>query len=129
MEDRMEQTGTLSRAQQLQLDLMREVRFNNCNGQAVVDDLLEHRQLWRGVVMDRLAHDGSTFALIKLRDIAYAWNVDTLFILSSRAGDDALRALADGWSADAIEWIEGQEADTMLGASGDDFRILCVWWD
>ena len=62
----------------------------------VVRDLLNNRDLWEGVVMDRgfAASEGNgrgwtrlSSDLIKLRDIGRGcWNVDTLLILTSGPG-------------------------------------------
>src|SRR5688572_17253849 len=78
----------VSRAQKLQLMLMIEARFNEFDPYRVVGDLLRHRSLWRGAVMDRGyvdPRDEQGFLvrlradLIKLRDVGGHWNVDTLF--------------------------------------------------
>ena len=126
--------------QDLQFQLIRQVRFNLCDGARVVDDLLANRSLWRGVIMDRAVYrlrlmpgeseESDFINLIKLRDIQWGvWNVDNLYVLSSGADDDALFALAQTWSADEVYWIEGEEAGSRLGVSPTDARILSVWWD
>ena len=113
--------------QQMQIELIRNFQANLYDGEQVGDDLVANRVLWRGVLMDRL---GSRSDLIKLRDLELGiWNVDTLYILSSRIDDAALEALAGTWQADEIAWIEGEEARTVLGGGGLNNRILQVWWD
>src|SRR5919202_2409129 len=85
---------TISKIQALQFQLIRRSSFNNFDGVRLTRDLLQHRRLWCGVIMDRLGND----ALIKLRDIgSNEWNVDTLYVLSSRVNDRALSRLAGRW--------------------------------
>ncbi len=116
---------TISKIQAIQFELIRRSSFNSFNGVRVTRDLLRHRQLWCGAIMDRLGDD----ALIKLRDMgANDWNVDTLYLLSSGANDRSLSALARHWQADEIRWVTGRAASELLGTSGS-FRILEVWWD
>jgi hypothetical protein len=116
---------SISKIQSLQFDLMRRSTFNDFDGPRVVRDLLAHRSLWCGAVMDRLGPD----ALIKLRDIGMNyWNVDTLYVLSSGKNDAALAALAHRWHADEVVWVGGADASALLGTS-ERHRILEVWWD
>lgn len=73
---------------------------------------------------------GPKIDLIKLRDISDdRWNVDTLFLLPQDGKADELMQLAETWGADEIDWIEGREADNLLGVGGYNRRILRVWWD
>jgi len=119
---------TISKIQALQFELIRRSSFNNFDGVRVTRDLLRHRRLWCGVIMDRLGND----ALIKLRDIgSNEWNVDTLYVLSSGVNDRALSALARRWHSDALQWVRGAAADDLLGEGGvyPHRRILEVWWD
>ena len=110
---------------------MRIATFNEFDGALVVESLLEHRDLWRGVVMDRSAYQ-APIDLIKLRDIEHGyWNVDTVFVLSSGVDDAQLEQLANTWAADEVDWYEGEAAGLLLGAWGTQPppRILRVWWD
>src|SRR5947209_4933357 len=101
----------VSRAQKLQLMQMLEGGFNQFDPFRVVGDLLRHRDLWRGVVMDR-AHtqpppvEGEppdlVTNLIKLRDIHQCWNVDSLFILTEPAKDAEWARVTEDWLADEI---------------------------
>ena len=119
---------TISKIQALQFELIKRSSFNNFDGVRVTRDLLRHRRLWCGVIMDRLGND----ALIKLRDIgSNEWNVDTLYVLSSGVNDRALTTLARHWQSDALQWVRGAAADQLLGEGGvvPHRRILEVWWD
>ena len=116
---------TISKIQAIQFDLMRRSSFNAFNGFRVARDLLQHRRLWCGAIIDRLGD----WPLIKLRDIgANEWNVDTLYVLSSGANDRSLSSLTHHWHADEVRWITGKAASDLLGTS-EPLRILRVWWD
>jgi hypothetical protein len=118
-------TSPVSQIQSIQFELMRRASFNSFDGARVARDLLRHRQLWCGALIDRVG----TNALIKLRDLGTgSWNVDTLYILSSGAKDGLLLSLARSWRADEIRWIGGSRASTLLGTSRH-YRILEAWWD
>jgi len=131
----------LSRPQKLQFMLIAGKDFNAFESIPVLRDLLKHRALWDGVVMDRGFLDpriGSGFLtwlctdLIKLRDIAGGyWNVDTLFILAPEANMAPLQKLTENWHADETDVIAGEQADGLLGVgrSAHPQRILTVWWD
>ena len=115
----------VSKVQAIQLDLLRRSSFNNLDGVQVANDLLAHRRLWCAALIDRLGSD----ALIKLRDLDdNYWNVDTLYVLSSRADDPALARLAGRWHPDARSWVGGSAAKQLLGDSRPA-RILEVSWD
>jgi hypothetical protein len=77
--------------------------------------------------------------LIVLRDLPHNLvNLDTLFLLAEPGQQDGLEALARGWDADEIDWIEQDEAFQAMGDSAvvnksyaaDRQRVvLRVWWD
>ena len=117
---------TINRIQSLEFQMIRRASFNNFNGRDVVRDLLKHRRLWCGAVMD--TGDGT---LLTLRDIDQnVWNVDTLYVLPSGADNTALRRLARRWRADGVDWVTGAKANQLLGEYGPGTRrILEIWWD
>jgi hypothetical protein len=129
----------VSRPQKLQFMLMLEARFNAFDPYRVVTDLLRHRHLWQGAVMDRAhLHPGGEEGnprrlnsdLIKLRDIeAGYWNVDSLFLLTEHA--EKLCALAEEWAADEVHVIDCEEASRLLGTGrpGQRLKVVTVWWD
>ncbi len=136
----------INKIQKLEFELMKEATFNDFDGEKVVKDLEANEDLWKGAVMDRAGYvcksdipGDSPFAmaasidLIKLRDIGSGgWNVDTLFILPQPGKEHKLFELASNWSADEVDWIEGKEAQHMIGSCGpsyNDLKILRVWWD
>jgi len=118
--------ATINPIQSLEFQMIRRASFNAFDGRKVVRDLLKHRRLWCGAVMD--TGDGT---LLKLRDIDQnAWNVDTLYVLPSGADNSALRRLAQRWRADEVVWVTGAKASRLLGEYGPGTRrILEVWWD
>lgn len=90
-------------AQDLHFELIKKATFDEFNGEKVVQDLMSNKELWVGVIMDRLK--GTLGDLVTLRDIcADTWNADTLYILSSGKDDDKLQKLAEGWQCDNINW-------------------------
>lgn len=65
---------------EIQLELIRRRRFNSFCGERVAKALLEHRDLWDAVMMDRLAISNPgrlpSLGMVKLRDLARNdWNV------------------------------------------------------
>lgn len=111
--------------QELNLELIRRAGFNDFDGTKVSVDLEAHRDWWKGVIIDREGASG--IDLIKLRDIAdNFWNADTLFVLVKPGYEEDMKALADTWSADEVEWIENP--GRKLGVWGQEVSLLRVWW-
>ena len=134
----------LSGPQKLQFMLMIAARFNAFDPFRVVGDLIAHRDLWQGAVMQRGfpweepkvptilgLHIHSD--LIALRDIGRGyWNVDTLYLLTAVKHQPALDALAACWSADERSFLDGDGVGKLLGSMGggpETRRITRVWWD
>ncbi len=131
----------VSRPQKLQFLLMLGSAFNKFRPFAVVRDLLRHRALWRGAVMDR----GYTIVegthtdlcrlssdLIHLRDIGTGvWNVDTLFVLTDAASEPRWRPILEGWGAAEVNFLDAAESGQLLGAFGPmgDLKVMTVWWE
>lgn len=110
--------------QEIQLDLIERASFNQFDGAQVKQDLIESKDLWKGVIIGRF--DDSL--LLPLRDIAHdIWNVDTLMILPQAGKENELQKLVAGWGADDIELMEGKEISRMYG--GMENQVLRVWWD
>jgi len=116
--------GTRKTIQDIQLDLIERASFNQFDGEQVKQDLLENKNLWKGVIMGRF----DSFPLIPLRDIAdNIWNVDTLMILPQAGKENELQELAAGWCADDVELIKGDKISLMYG--GIENKVIRVWWD
>jgi len=126
----------INKIQRLQLELIRNASFNNFDGEQVVKDLVENKELWEGVVMWREAFS-RRIDLICLRDISQdVWNVDTLYILvESEEKLNKLLQIVATWNADEVDVIKGEEAQDLLGFwSREDAEkglpiIVRVWWD
>jgi hypothetical protein len=130
----------LSQPQKLQFMLMLEAAFNAFDPFVVVGDLLRHRDLWEGAVMDRAfllpeANERSWFRmgtdLIKLRDVGSDhWNVDTLFILTAKGTKGRWKPITKNWAADEVGFIDGPDVGRVLGSyPAERQNILTVWWD
>jgi hypothetical protein len=123
--------------QEIQLELIRRRHFNAFDGQRVVDCLLQHRDLWDAVMMDRLAisHPGTlpTLGLMKLRDLSEdIWNVDTLYILTS-SKEDAERVAEifnlRQWGGMVDVHTHWEEVDNALGGAKPGQAVVSIWWD
>ncbi len=133
----MSRTLAEATTQELQLELIRRRHFHAFDGQRVVDCLLQHRDLWEAVMMDRLAisHPGSlpTMGLMKLRDFANdQWNVDTLYILTNSTEDaDKLAEIFNRrqWGGMIDVHTDPDEVDAALGGAKPGQAILSIWWD
>ena len=123
----------ISEIQKLNLELIKRVKFNFFDGEQIVNDLLNHKHLWKSTVMTTCS--GTSLSLVNLRDLSEnIWNVDTLFILPEPGKEDELYQLTSKWSPDEIVWIGGELACSLLGEYSNDLMnnprvILRLWWD
>lgn len=124
-------------AQDIQLELIRRWSFNAFDGPRVVETLMQNRDLWDAVLMDRLALSNPgklpAMGLIKLRDLPYnEWNVDTLYILA-RTKPAATR-LAEIFNMDesggmVSVYDDQEDVDSALGGGREQRAIVAIWWD
>src|SRR5262249_44597629 len=69
------------------------------DGEQVVKDLKEHKDLWKSAIMTRLDFG----ELIALRDVEDdRWNVDSLYILPKAGKEDELMILAKDGSSPSL---------------------------
>lgn len=123
--------------QELQLELIRRRRFHAFDGEKVATALLEHRDLWEAVMMDRVAisHPGRLPALgmMKLRDLPRnEWNVDTLYILarSRQAAEELARIFRmRQWGGMVDVHADPEDVDSALGGGEPGQAIVAIWWD
>ena len=137
----LEKNG-LTEVQAIQLELMKRASFNSFDGERVVRDLLNHRDLWKSCFMTRdieasirhhlppvAVHESSD--LIPLRDIDEGyWNVDTLYVLVNKSKEKDMKILAlEAWQADDVGVLNKEDASRRLGRYPASGRVICVWWD
>ena len=123
--------------QEIQLELIRRRHFHAFDGQRVADCLMQHRDLWEAVMMDRLAisHPGSlpTMGLMKLRDFRKdEWNVDTLYILTPNKADaEKIAEILNKrqWGGMVDVHTDPEEVDNALGGAEPGQAIVTIWWD
>ena len=137
-----------SKAQETILDLLADTNFNNLNGLDISIDLRQHPSLWRSAYftsasIERSPDETWVFAqyrsdFISLRDLPAGYlHLDTLLLLPTVGGQDALMNLTSIWGADVVEWIGTEEAGHVMGDSESvkdysadpDRVILFLWWD
>ncbi|HET6883238.1 MAG TPA: hypothetical protein VFI31_23915 [Pirellulales bacterium] len=124
-------------AQDIQLELIRRWQFNTFDGPAIAAKLLEHRDLWEAVMMDRLALSGfgnlPAMGLIKLRDLPYnEWNVDTLYVLApdKEAAKKLVEAVDFEESGGMVSlYDDPKDVDHALGSGRETRAIIAIWWD
>lgn len=106
--------------------LMELASFNSFDGEAVVKDLQKHEDWWRGAIFGRFDRYAG---LIPLRDIQTGeYNADTLYMTAVENHKEELELLAKTWSADEVDWLQKEKAESMLGG-GEKLSVLRVWWD
>jgi hypothetical protein len=112
--------------QELQLEMISRVQFNNCDGEHIVADLLDNIELWESVMMD--AGCGS---MVHLRDLPLnQWNVDTLFIVAvDGVSAEKLARMAENWNPDSIDLLYESATDDLLGGTDEEQRVVVIWWD
>jgi hypothetical protein len=126
--------------QDIQLELLRRTSFNALAGEKVRASLLNHRDLWLAVLLDRpgvpdYAEPGPLLlaGLIKLRDLPNnIWNADTLFIMTrTRAAAQELARVAEeeDWAGEVRVYEDQKEIDRALGTGRREYGLLSVWWD
>jgi hypothetical protein len=123
--------------QEIQLELIRRRRFHAFDGQRVAAKLLECRDLWDAVMMDRIAISNPgklpSLSMVKLRDLPDdEWNVDTLYILSrDKPAAQQLAQLFDmeTWGGMVSVHDDQDDVDSALGGCRDEKAVVAIWWD
>jgi hypothetical protein len=124
-------------AQDIQLELIRRHQYNAFDGRKVAAALLQHRDLWQAVMMDRLCFSNPgqlpRVGLIKLRDLpANDWNVDTLYMLTPDvASARQLEEIAETeeWAGEVRVHDDADEVMSALGTGQTGQAIVSIWWD
>ena len=123
--------------QEIQLELIRRTEHNYMSGERLVATLLEHRELWEAVLLDRISFSRPgklpASGLIKLRDLSHNyWNTDTLFILTpSKASAAKLSKFmkADKWGGEMIIHTDPEDVDSALGSGRETRAVISIWSD
>jgi hypothetical protein len=117
--------------QDLHLELIKRVWFNECEGKKIYKDLVENRDLWISCMMTREDHHhGWIPNLIALRDMKDDYyNVDTLFILVKDKNDKRILELTKKWDADTASYLNDDANKMALGTSHPEGSVLKIWWD
>jgi len=138
----MAQENTINEIQRLHLELFRRVRHNLLDGESVVRDLLDWRDLWHSVLPTRFPYpsikpDDREYhpyaELIMLRSTRWdSWPADTLYIWTSDEALPQLRQrIEERWQPSDVEVILPSIDEEMHFAHLDDEhdRVLYIWWD
>jgi hypothetical protein len=128
--------------QRLHFELFRRVRYNLLDGERVVRDLLDWRDLWYSVLPtrfpyffsnqdDKQYHPYTELSMLRCTRWGY-WPADTLYIWTN---DEALphlrQRIEERWEPSEIEVISPEEDEEMHLMHLDDEhdRVRFVWWD
>jgi hypothetical protein len=139
-----QQQSDINEIQRLHLELFRHIRYNLLDGERVVTDLLDWRDLWYSVLPTRFPYpfafnkqDSKQYhpytELGMLRNVRWdSWPADTLYIWTN---DEALpelrKRVEERWEPSEIEVLSPGEDEEMHLTHLDDEhdRVLFVWWD
>lgn len=121
----------ITRVQQLHLDLIRCISFNDFDGALVADGLIAHRALWVGVIS---AHSFRPHPALRLFDELPedAWDANTLWIMAVnlKAAKQLVDWLRTTGMADEAGLFTTEEAKKLLGTNLIDDEVLVrAWWD
>ncbi|MBV9706480.1 MAG: hypothetical protein JO125_03625 [Chloroflexi bacterium] len=137
-----QQQANINEIQHLHLELFRRVRYNFLNGERVVRDLLDWRDLWYSVLPARLPYpfnepdDNQYHPYTELSMLRHArwdsWPADTLYIWTNDEALPQLRQrIEERWEPSEIEVI-APDADKEMRFThldNEHDRVLFVWWD
>ncbi len=130
------QHNTLNDVQRLYFELLRRVRYNLLDGESIVRDLLEWRDLWYSVTaarlpfpieQNRLPIDLSLLRTTRWND----WPADTVYIWTNDEYVTQLKELIEErWEASEIAVLLPDDVE-LINANlfEEDNRVLFVWWD
>jgi hypothetical protein len=137
-----QQQKNINTIQRLYFELFRLVRYNLLDGELVVRDLLEWRDLWYSVFPTRFPYlfrePGDKeyrpyTELSMLRTVSVdSWPADTLYIWTNDEALPQLRQrIEERWQPGEVVVISPETDKEMQFAHLDDEhdRVLFVWWD
>jgi hypothetical protein len=135
--DQEQQANLINEVQHLYFELLRRVRYNLLDGESVVRDLVDWRDLWYSVVATRLPYPSTQenrlpIDLSLLRTTRWNdWPADTLYIWTNEEDLPQLRRLIEErWQASEIEVLLPEDVELIIANLSDAHnRVLFVWWD
>jgi hypothetical protein len=136
-----EQQKSINDIQHLHFELFRRIQYNFLDGERVVSDLLEWRDLWYSVLPVRFPSFLPSSEEEEYRPHAEIgmlrctrwnrWPADTLYIWTNDEALPILRQrIEERWMPSEIE-VTMPDAQEMRSANVRDEadRVLFVWWD
>src|SRR5215216_5167866 len=101
----------ISEAQQIQLDVIAQTKFNFFDGERIAEWLRENHKMWCAVLLP--------LNFISLRDMDDGhWHADTLYISPEDGWQFNLEeAMREQFGADETRWIGGEVAVDILGTT------------
>ena len=135
--DQEQQANLINEVQHLYFELLRLVRYNLLDGEIVVRDLIDWRNLWYSVVATRLPYPTTQenrlpIDLSLLRTTRWNdWPADTNYIRTNEENLPHLRRLVEErWQASEIEVLLPEDIELIMAKLSDAHnRVLFVWWD
>jgi hypothetical protein len=132
-----QQYESINDVQRHYFELFRLARFNLLDGESVVRDLLEWRDLWYSVIAARLPFpvrepDKLPIELSLLRTTRWnEWPADTLYIWTNDEAVTQLEPLIEErWQASDIQVLLPEDHELIMANLHDEHdRVLFVWWD
>ncbi len=132
-----QQHEPINDVQRLYFELLQRVRYNLLDGESVVRDLIDWRDLWYSVIATRLPYPSTqenrlSIDLSLLRTTRWNdWPADTLYIWTNEEALPQLqRLIEEHWQASEIEVLLPEDIE-LINANLSDVhnRVLFVWWD
>ncbi len=135
--DQKQQHKLINDVQRLYFELLRGVRYNLLDGESVVLDLLDWRDLWYSVIAARLPYPSTQeyrlpLDLSLLRTTRWnEWPIDTIYIWTNDEMVSQLqRLIEERWQASEIEIFLPEDVELINANLSDAHnRVLFVWWD
>ena len=132
-----QQHESINDVQRLYFELLQRVHYNLLDGEGVVRDLIDWRDLWYSVIATRLPYpsiqenrlpiDLSLLRTTRWND----WPADTLYIWTNEeALPELQRLIEEHWQASEIEVLLPEDIELINANLSDAHnRVLFVWWD
>jgi len=140
MDQKIVYDESINEIQRLQFELLRHTRYNLLDGEAVVRDLLQWRDLWFSAISTRLPMPiPESESLVSMSELALLrttrwndWPADLLYIWTDGKNVEQLQKLIEErWQADEVSVLTTEDLEVRYSNLGHDKenRILFVWWD